>query len=311
MSLNEQTGLRVSISVNGGKTIFDAGRFAPLINRAATVRAAYLEVFWKRFWVSLVGLGQIPHPSVVEFCTWVVFWQSMTIKVFATKVGQCCVFVNNVGGLCCTIGCNGDLWLDNQSRKEVWCRQHGMKIKTSSGLIVTLWVVTAESSVDQSASLIDTDTSAVTANDVVHTRVNIRTTENHLTHLLTVSRGHTNRYGQFLGNLGWYTNFVHSEVWIWGDHRPGTEVDTLTGQVASESSFLTFQSLSERLQCSARAVTCWWNSRRLVVEVGRNVVLQQFPQVLYNQLRSTGVAVFSQSLINSKYVDELVCQVVF
>jgi hypothetical protein len=96
VSLNEQTWLRVSISVNGRKSVFDTRGVAPLIGRAATVRAAYLEVFWEWFWVSLVGLCQIPHPSVVKFRTWIVFWQAVTIEVFTTKVGQCCVFVNDV-----------------------------------------------------------------------------------------------------------------------------------------------------------------------------------------------------------------------
>ena len=186
-----------------------------------------------------------------------------------------------------------------------------MEVETSGRFIVALRVVASESSVDQSASLIDTDTSAVAADDVVHTRVDIRTTEDHLTHLLTVTRGHTDRYGQFLCNLGWHTDFVHAEVWIWGDHRPSTEVDTLTGQVASESSFLTFQSLSQRLEGSSGAVTCWWDTRCLVVEVGRHVVLEKFPKVLNNQLWGTRVTVFTKSLVDSENVNEFVGQVVF
>ena len=231
--------------------------------------------------------------------------------VFASEVRKGCVVVNDVGCFCRSIGGDADLWLDDQTREEVWCRKHGVEVETSGRFIVTLWVVASESGVNQSASLIDTDTSAVAADDVVHTRVDIRATEDHLTHLLTVTRGHTDRYGQFLCNLGWHTDFVHAEVWIWGDHRPSTEVDTLTGQVASESSFLTFQSLSQRLEGSSGAVTCWWDTRGLVVEVGRHVVLEKFPKVLNNQLWSARVTVFTKSLVDSENVNEFVGQVVF
>jgi hypothetical protein len=260
VSLNEQTWLRVSISVNGRKSVFDTRGVAPLIGWAATVWAANLEVFWEWFWVSLVGLCQIPHPSVVELCATVIFRKAMTVKGFATKVCEGCVIVHNVRCFGGTIGCDGNLRLNDQTREEVWCRQHRVDVEATSRLVVTLRVVASESSVDQSASLIDTDTSAVTADDVVHTRVNIRTTEDHLAHLLSVSRGHTDRDGQFLCNLGWHTNFVHAEVWIWGDDRPSTEVDTLTGQVATESSFLPLESLSERLEGSAGAVACRWDA---------------------------------------------------
>ncbi len=169
----------------------------------------------------------------------------------------------------------------------------------------------AESSVDQAAALVDSNTSVVTTDDVIDTWVDVWTAQNHLAHLFSVSRCDTDWHGQFLCNLGWHTNFVDTEVWIWGDHRSGTEVDTLTGQVATESAFLTLQSLSERLEGSTRSVTCWWNSGGLVVEVGGHVVLEKFPKVLNDQLWSTGVTVFTKSLVDSQNVNELVRQIVF
>ena len=49
----------------------------------------------------------------------------------------------------------------------------------------------------------------------------------------------------------------------------------------------------------------------MVVEVGRDVVLEQFPKVLNNQLRSTGITVLSKTLVDSKNVDQFVGQIVF
>ena len=53
------------------------------------------------------------------------------------------------------------------------------------------------------------------------------------------------------------------------------------------------------------------DARRLVVEVGGDVILQQFPKVLNDELRCTGVSVFSQALVDSQDVNEFVRQVVF
>ena len=53
------------------------------------------------------------------------------------------------------------------------------------------------------------------------------------------------------------------------------------------------------------------NTGGLVVKVGRDVVLQEFPKVLNDELRCTGVTVFTQTLVDSQHVHELVGQVVF
>ena len=49
----------------------------------------------------------------------------------------------------------------------------------------------------------------------------------------------------------------------------------------------------------------------MVVKVGGDVVLKQFPKVLNNELRCAGVAVFSQALVDAQHVNEFVRQVVF
>ena len=116
VSLDEQTWLRVTVAVNGGQAIFDPCSVAPFICRAATVRAGDLEVLWKRFWVSLVGLCQIPHPAVVELCPWVILREAVTMFVFASEVSKGCVVVNDVGRFCRSIGGDADLWLDDQTR---------------------------------------------------------------------------------------------------------------------------------------------------------------------------------------------------
>ncbi len=57
-------------------------------------------------------------------------------------------------------------------------------------------------------------------------------------------------------------------------------------------------------------MSSWWNATCLIVEVSRNMVLQEFPQILDNQLRSTSVAILAKSLIDSQHVDHLVGQIV-
>ena len=87
-----------------------------------------------------------------------------------------------------------------------------MHIRSECGIFVTLRVVTAESSVDQTAAFVNSNTTVVATDNVVHTRVNIRTTENHLTHLLTVTRSNTDWNSEFLCNLLRDTDFIDTEV---------------------------------------------------------------------------------------------------
>ena len=86
---------------------------------------------------------------------------------------------------------------------------------TLCGLFVALGVVAAEAGVDEAASLIDLHTSTIATHDVVDTGVDLWAAQNHLTHLLAVSSSDTNGHRQFLGDLGWDTHFVHTEVGVW------------------------------------------------------------------------------------------------
>tara|TARA_B100001287_G_scaffold252826_1_gene235045 strand:- start:244 stop:618 length:375 start_codon:yes stop_codon:yes gene_type:complete len=107
----------------------------------------------------------------------------------------------------------------------------------------TLGVVTSESGVNQSTARVDSNASAVSTHDVINTRVNIGATENHLSHLLTVSECDTDWNCQLLSDLDRYTDFVDPEVWVRRNDRARTEVDTLSREVRSESPFFAFQSL--------------------------------------------------------------------
>ena len=83
---------------------------------------------------------------------------------------------------------------------------------TTRRFFVALRVVTSETSVDETASLVDFHTSSVATHDVVYTGVNIWPAKNHLTHLFSVSSGDTNGDRQFLCDLDGDTHFVHAEV---------------------------------------------------------------------------------------------------
>ena len=106
-----------------------------------------------------------------------------------------------------------------------------------------LRVVAPESSVDESASCVDFDTTAIAADDVVDARVDVGSTKNHLSHLLTVSECDTDWNRQLLSNFDRYTDFVDPQVWVRRNDRARTEVDTLSREVRSESPFFAFQSL--------------------------------------------------------------------
>ena len=78
----------------------------------------------------------------------------------------------------------------------------------------TLRVVAPESCVDESASCVDFDATAIAADDVVDTGMDVGSTKNHLSHLLSVSRRDTNGDRQLLGDLGRNADFVDAEVGI-------------------------------------------------------------------------------------------------
>jgi hypothetical protein len=91
----------------------------------------------------------------------------------------------------------------------------------------------------------------------------------------------------------WHTNLVDSEVRIWADDGSSTEVHALSGKVATEATFLSLEALRKRLEGTTGTVSSGWDSASLVIEVGSDVVLKQFPQVLDNQLWRTRVTVLA------------------
>ena len=275
------------------------------------MRADDLEMFWERLGVRVVGLSQFVHPAIMEDGPRVVFWQLLAVFIKTLEVVQRRRLVDCVSHFFFTHSSQRNLLLNDETGQEVGGWHDRVKVMTASGFFIALGVVAAESGVDEAASLVDLHTAAVPTHDVVDTGVDIGSAKNHLTHLFTVTGGDTDRDRQFLGDLGWHTDFIDAKVGVRRNHRASTEVDTLTGKVASEPSFLALESLSERFEGSAGAVASGWDAGCLVVKVGRDVVLEQFPKVFNNQLRSTGVSVFSQSLVDSKDVDEFVCQIVF
>jgi hypothetical protein len=66
VAFNLETRLRVTIAVNGCKTVFDCGSLAvELINWAEAVGAGYFQMSREGFWVCFVCLGQFVHPAIV------------------------------------------------------------------------------------------------------------------------------------------------------------------------------------------------------------------------------------------------------
>ena len=132
--------------------------------------------------------------------------------------------------------------------------------------------------------------------------MHIGTTHDHLSQLLAVAAGHPNWHGELLSRLCRHTDLVDAKVGVGANHRTRTEVDTLAGEVAPEPALLAFQSLGEGFEGSSRAVPSRRDSAGLVVEVGGAVVLQQFPEVLDDELRGASVAVLTQTLVDSEDV---------
>ena len=74
VALDLHTRLRVSTDVNGRKSVFDRGWHFVVIFWAATVWTADFKMLWEWLRIRVVGLRKLVHPSVMEDCTWVVFW---------------------------------------------------------------------------------------------------------------------------------------------------------------------------------------------------------------------------------------------
>ena len=127
-------------------------------------------------------------------------------------------------------------------------------------------------------------------------------THDHLSQLLAVTAGHSNWHGELLSRLCRHTDLVDAKVGVGANHRTRAEVDALTGKIAPEPPLLAFQSLGEGLERSSRAVPSWRNSTGLVVEVGGAVVLQQFPEILDDELGGASVTILTQTLVDSEYI---------
>jgi len=88
------------------------------------------------------------------------------------------------------------------------------------------------------------------------------------------------------------------------------EVHALPGQRAAEPALLALEALGERLQRPAGAVARRRRPADLVVHERRDVVLQQLPEVLDDELGSAGLAVLHEPLVDADDVDQLVGEVV-
>ena len=221
VALNLQTGLGVAVSVQRGQSVLNTGSlFAPLIERAATVGADHLKVFWERFGVRVVGLSQFMHPSVVEDGPRVVGIEVSSVFIEALKVVQRRRVVDDVAHFFLLVhAAQSNLLLHDDAGKEVGSGHDLMEVGACAVIVAvrvnaTLRVVAPESCVDESASCVDFDATAIAADDVVDTGMDVGSTKNHLSHLLSISRRDTNGDRQLLGDLGRNADFVDAEVGV-------------------------------------------------------------------------------------------------
>ena len=134
-------------------------------------------------------------------------------------------------------------------------------------------VVTTESRPHELGSISDAYTVRVATKDVIDSRVDVGAAQNHLSQLFTVSTGDSNWDSQFFGRLNWDADIIDAKIRIRADDGSCTEVHTLPRQVASETAFLSFESLRKRLQRAARTMPSRRDACRLVVEIRGNVIL--------------------------------------
>src|SRR5699024_3002062 len=106
-----------------------------------------------------------------------------------------------------------------------------------------------------------------------------------------------------------YSHFVQTQCGVRTDDRPSGEVDALAREAPAESAFLTLQALTEGFERTAGAVTGGRRARDLVVHKGGNVILEEFPEILDNQLWRTCLAVLHEPLVDPDDVNQFVGEV--
>ena len=107
-----------------------------------------------------------------------------------------------------------------------------------------------------------------------------------------------------------HSDLVDREERIGRDDGTCGEVNTLSGQVGSETSLLSLQPLCEGLQGTSGPVPRGRDSGCLVVEVGGDVVLQKLPEVLDDELGCSRVTVLPEPLVDPEDIDQLVGEVI-
>jgi len=79
----------------------------------------------------------------------------------------------------------------------------------------------------------------------------------------------------------------------------------------SEASFLALDAFCKGFECLSRSVSCWWYLADFVVEVGCDMILEEFPQVFDDDFWRACVDVFEEALVDSDDVPKFVGEVIF
>ena len=116
--------------------------------------------------------------------------------------------------------------------------------------------------------------------------------------------------GELPGRCDRHSDLVDGEERIGRDDGTCAEVDTLSGQVGSETSLLSLEPLGQCLQRASGPVPRGRDSGYLVVEVRGDVILQELPQILDDQLGCSLVTVLPQPLVDTDDIDQFVGEVV-
>ena len=153
------------------------------------------------------------------------------------------------------------------------------------GVHTAFGVVASPSGLNQATSWIDLQSSSIATHDVIHTGVDIGAAKDHLPHLLPVSCGHTNRNGQFLSDLCRYTDLVDAEVGVREITERAQKLTRLPERLLRNRPSFPFRRCVSVLSVRPERCRAGRDAGGLVVKVGGDVVLEQLPQILNDQLR--------------------------